>query len=180
MFADLAADILEDEDEEQLMQEAAAPTISLPEPTPQQPTPQIVVDNSGGHVQLVTSGTGTPGAVTRQVIVSQGQIQPANQVVFTTSGAAQIKPGTTPTTNAPQTVIVNAGQQRNPVVIQQANPQFLLSSGLQGNITRNYSVIFFTNLLFHVQIYIFLISKFIYNSIFMITKFYMSNTKLNN
>ncbi|XP_049826034.1 AT-rich interactive domain-containing protein 2 isoform X3 [Aethina tumida] len=134
LFADLAADILEDEDEEQLMQEAAAPTISLPEPTPQQPTPQIVVDNSGGHVQLVTSGTGTPGAVTRQVIVSQGQIQPANQVVFTTSGAAQIKPGTTPTTNAPQTVIVNAGQQRNPVVIQQANPQFLLSSGLQGQV----------------------------------------------
>ncbi|XP_060530218.1 AT-rich interactive domain-containing protein 2 isoform X3 [Cylas formicarius] len=125
LFADIAADILEDEDEEQLMQEAqtqpppqasAQPVIDATAPASIQ---QIIVDNN----QVLLSQS-------RQIIVSQSQMQGTNQnIVFT--GGTQLK------TQTGQTVIVqNAGvQQRPSVLIQQSNTgQLLLSQGLQGQV----------------------------------------------
>ncbi|KAJ8922596.1 hypothetical protein NQ315_007626 [Exocentrus adspersus] len=121
LFADIAADILEDEDEEQLMQEAQAPTqiIEAPVPIPAQTSlQQIIVDNN--QQVLLTQP--------RQIIVSQPQIQPNNQVVIST--------GTQLKTQTGQTVIVqNTGSHQRPIMVQQAGgSQFLLSQGLQGQV----------------------------------------------
>lgn len=78
LFADIAADILEDEDEEQLLQEAQAPPqmiesqgqIQIPS---QSPIQQIIVDN---NQVLLTQP--------RQIIVSQAQIGSGNSVVMNT------------------------------------------------------------------------------------------------
>ncbi|KAJ8964238.1 hypothetical protein NQ314_005037, partial [Rhamnusium bicolor] len=76
LFADMAADILEDEDEEQLLQEAQTSTqimepASVQIPT-QSPLQQIIVDNN--QQVLLTQP--------RQIIVSQPQMQQTNQVVI--------------------------------------------------------------------------------------------------
>ncbi|CAH0561488.1 unnamed protein product [Brassicogethes aeneus] len=114
LFADLAADILEDEDEEQLLQEASAPTISIDASGAVQVTP-AAQPSAQPHQQLIAPAQQQP----QRIVVSQAQLQ-----------STPIKSG--------QTVIVNAGQQRNPMLIQQSNPQFLLSSsgiqGLQGQV----------------------------------------------
>lgn len=120
LFADMAADILEDEDEEELMQEVvqqpAAPVEdqNVVQITQNNSVPQVFVD---GNQQMLLQP--------RQIIVSQPQIQATNQVVI--PAAAQIK------TPGGQTVIVqNPPQQRTPVMLQQANAgQILLSQGLQ-------------------------------------------------
>lgn len=115
LFADFAADILEDEDEEQLMQEVQAPPQTIMDSGIQQ---QIIMDNN--QMQLLSQP--------RQIIVSQGQLPSSNQSVVFSSGT-QLK------TQSGQTVIVqNAGvQQRQSVLIQPANAgQLLLSQGLQG------------------------------------------------
>ncbi|KAJ8953067.1 hypothetical protein NQ318_013409 [Aromia moschata] len=121
LFADIAADILEDEDEEQLLQEAQATTQIIESPTSvqisaQNPLQQIIVDNN--QQVLLTQP--------RQIIVSQPQMQQSNQMVISTG--TQLK---TPTG---QTVIVqNTSSHQRPVMLQQANTgQFLLSQGLQG------------------------------------------------
>lgn len=75
LFADMAADILEDEDEEQLMQEAQAPAQIIESSVPisaQPPLQQIIVDNN--QQVLLTQP--------RQIIVSQPQIQQSNQMVI--------------------------------------------------------------------------------------------------
>lgn len=79
LFADIAADILEDEDEEQLLQEAqvTAPLLESPaqmQLSSQGALQQIIVDNNQ-QVLLTPS---------RQIIVSQAQMQATNQVVFST------------------------------------------------------------------------------------------------
>lgn len=112
LFADIAADILEDEEEE--MMHETQPTLS--EENVQVPqnsaVPQVFVDNN--QQVLVTQP--------RQIIVSQPQIQTSNQVVI--PAGAQLK------TQGGQTVIVqNSSQQRAPVVIQQNTGPLLLSSG---------------------------------------------------
>nr|XP_023020408.1 AT-rich interactive domain-containing protein 2 isoform X6 [Leptinotarsa decemlineata] len=119
LFADIAADILEDEDEEQLMQEAqATPQIIEAAPAPvqmpvQAPLQQIIVDN---NQQMMLQ---------RQIIVSQSQMQTSNQVVIST--------GTQLKTQTGQTVIVQNAAAQRPVMLQQSNTgQFLLSQGLQG------------------------------------------------
>ncbi|ENN71330.1 hypothetical protein YQE_11990, partial [Dendroctonus ponderosae] len=116
LFADFAADILEDEDEEQLMQQTQTATPAVVESGMSQ---QLIVDN---NQQVLLSQP-------RQIIVSQPQIHTSNQSVVFSSG--------TPMKTAPgQTVIVNAGvQQRQSVLIQPTNTgQLLLSQGLQGQI----------------------------------------------
>ncbi|XP_030747201.1 AT-rich interactive domain-containing protein 2 isoform X3 [Sitophilus oryzae] len=117
LFADIAADILEDEDEEQLMQEAQAPTRVVDQSMVQQ---QIVVENSQ---QMVLASQ------PRQIIVSQSPMGSAAQSVVISSGT-QLK------TQTGQTVIVqNAGvQQRQSVLIQPNTGQLLLSQGLQGQV----------------------------------------------
>lgn len=77
LFADFAADILEDEDEEQLLQEAQVTTQIIESPaqvqiSSQGALQQIIVDNN--QQVLLTQP--------RQIIVSQPQIQATNQVVF--------------------------------------------------------------------------------------------------
>lgn len=75
LFADMAADILEDEDEEQLMQETQVPPQIIESPVPisaQPPLQQIIVDNN--QQVLLTQP--------RQIIVSQPQIQQSNQMVI--------------------------------------------------------------------------------------------------
>lgn len=77
LFADIAADILEDEDEEQLLQEAQVTTQIIESPaqvqiSSQGALQQIIVDNN--QQVLLTQP--------RQIIVSQPQIQTTNQVVF--------------------------------------------------------------------------------------------------
>lgn len=114
LFADMAADILEDEDEEELMQQQSTATeegvVQMAQNNTMQ---QIIVDNN--QQVLMTQP--------RQLIVSQTQIPQQNQVVL--PAGAQLK------TQSGQTVIVqNSGQQRTPVVLQQANTgQILLSQG---------------------------------------------------
>lgn len=116
LFADIAADILEDEDEEELLQQ---PTTASEETVVQiaqnNTMQQIIMDNN--QQVLVTQP--------RQLIVSQAQIPQQNQVVLSAGGQLKTQSG--------QTVIVqNSGQQRTPVVLQQANTgQFLLSQGGQ-------------------------------------------------
>ncbi|XP_066257245.1 AT-rich interactive domain-containing protein 2 isoform X5 [Euwallacea similis] len=113
LFADFAADILEDEDEEQLMQVAQTPN-----PPVVESGPQLIVDN---NQQVLLSQP-------RQIIVSQPQIHTTNQQVVFSSGTS-IK------TASGQTVIVNAGvQQRQSVLIQPNAGQLLLSQGLQGQV----------------------------------------------
>ncbi|KAL1509667.1 hypothetical protein ABEB36_004373 [Hypothenemus hampei] len=123
LFADFAADILEDEDEDQLMQEPQPQTAAT---TVQQTvvesgiSPQLIVDN---NQQVLLSQP-------RQIIVSQPQmIHSSNQQVVISSGTP-IK------TASGQTVIVNAGvQQRQSVLIQPTNTgQLLLSQGIQGQV----------------------------------------------
>ncbi|XP_048524869.1 AT-rich interactive domain-containing protein 2 isoform X2 [Dendroctonus ponderosae] len=116
LFADFAADILEDEDEEQLMQQTQTATPAVVESGMSQ---QLIVDN---NQQVLLSQP-------RQIIVSQPQIHTSNQSVVFSSGTP-IK------TASGQTVIVNAGvQQRQSVLIQPTNTgQLLLSQGLQGQV----------------------------------------------
>lgn len=107
LFADIAADILEDEDEEELMQQqTAAEQETAMQIAQNNAVQQIIVDNS--QQMLVTQP--------RQLIMSQ----PQNQMVL-----PHLK------TQSGQTVIVqNSGQQRTPMVLQQANTgQILLSQG---------------------------------------------------
>ncbi|XP_050518137.1 uncharacterized protein LOC114332463 isoform X6 [Diabrotica virgifera virgifera] len=123
LFADIAADILEDEDEEQLLQEAAQPSHPPQIVAEQQmqiqghnPLQQIIVDNSQ-QVLL---------AQQRQIIVSQAQLPTTNQMVFST-GATHLK------TQSGQTVIVqNTSGQRPMMLAGQNAGQILLSQGLQG------------------------------------------------
>ncbi|XP_072399216.1 uncharacterized protein Bap170 isoform X6 [Diabrotica undecimpunctata] len=123
LFADIAADILEDEDEEQLLQEAAQPSHPPQIVAEQQmqiqghnPLQQIIVDNSQ-QVLL---------AQQRQIIVSQAQLPTTNQMVFST-GATHLK------TQTGQTVIVQNTSGQRPMMLAQQNPgQILLSQGLQG------------------------------------------------
>ncbi|KAJ8968964.1 hypothetical protein NQ317_018328 [Molorchus minor] len=121
LFADIAADILEDEDEEQLLQEAQGPPQIIEQPSTvqiaaQSPIQQIIMDNN--QQMLLTQP--------RQIIVSQAQMQQTNQMVIST--------GTQLKTQGGQTVIVqNTSSHQRPVMIQQANTgQFLLSQNLQG------------------------------------------------
>lgn len=114
LFADIAADILEEEDEEELMQQEVTPAVE------EQPNgtqivqnntiPQVIID---GNQQVIVSQP--------RIIVSQSQIATSNQVVFT--GGTQMK------TQSGQTVIVNS-QQRGPMVLQQTNTgQLILPQG---------------------------------------------------
>ena len=118
LFADMAADILEDEDEEELLQESRpqienSSTMQLPQQN--NSVPQMFMDTN--QQVLITQP--------RQIIVSQPQLQPQNQVVI--PAGAQLK------TQSGQTVIVQNSAQQRPQVMQQANPgPILLSQGLQG------------------------------------------------
>lgn len=124
LFADFAADILEDEDEEQLMQESQ---VNNPVVVDQQPAiiqqnsvPQIMVDNTG-QMLIATSQH-------RQIIVPQN------------TPATMTRPQTNNTVvqQQQQTVIVqNASQQRASIVLQPGNlpnsaGQILLPPNLQG------------------------------------------------
>lgn len=77
LFADFAADILEDEDEDQLMQETAPSTQNAASvETGAGIQPQLIVEN---NQQVVLSQS-------RQIIVSQPQIHGSNQQVVFSSG----------------------------------------------------------------------------------------------
>ncbi|KRT80635.1 hypothetical protein AMK59_6340 [Oryctes borbonicus] len=125
LFADMAADILEDEDEEELMQ-ATAHQQQPPQTIVEDPNIVQIAPSSAGVPQMFVDGNQQVLLQPRQIIVSQPQLQPANQVVI--PAGAQLK------TQGGQTVIVqNSGQQRAPVMLQQANTgQILLSQGIQG------------------------------------------------
>lgn len=120
LFADIAADILEDEDEEQLLQEAqstqiVADTQPQMQLQTQSPLQQIIMDNS--QQMLLTQQ--------RQIIVSQAQISGTNQMVFSTGGHLKTQSG--------QTVIVqNSAGQRSMMLAQPNSGPILLSQGLQG------------------------------------------------
>ncbi|XP_057671699.1 AT-rich interactive domain-containing protein 2 isoform X8 [Diorhabda carinulata] len=120
LFADIAADILEDEDEEQLLQEAQSTQIvtdnqSQVQLQTQAPLQQIIMDNS--QQMLLTQQ--------RQIIVSQAQIPGTNQMVFSTGGHLKTQSG--------QTVIVqNTSGQRSMMLTQPNSGPILLSQGLQG------------------------------------------------
>ncbi|XP_056631018.1 AT-rich interactive domain-containing protein 2 isoform X6 [Diorhabda sublineata] len=120
LFADIAADILEDEDEEQLLQEAQSTQIvtdnqSQVQLQTQAPLQQIIMDNS--QQMLLTQQ--------RQIIVSQAQIPGTNQMVFSTGGHLKTQSG--------QTVIVqNTSGQRSMMLAQPNSGPILLSQGLQG------------------------------------------------
>ncbi|KAF5270062.1 hypothetical protein FQA39_LY08474 [Lamprigera yunnana] len=117
LFADIAADILEDEEEE-LMNEA-----QIQPHVPEEPVVQVIQNNNVQPV-FVDQPQVIVAAQPRQIIVSQPAIQATNQVVL--PAGTQLKPG--------QTVIVqNTAQQRPQMVLQQANTgQFLLSPSIQG------------------------------------------------
>ncbi|KAK9720447.1 RFX DNA-binding domain [Popillia japonica] len=125
LFADMAADILEDEDEEELMQEAVGHQQQPPQTVVEDPNVVQIASNNAGVSQMFVDGNQQVLLQPRQIIVSQPQLQPANQMV--------IPAGTQLKTQGGQTVIVqNSAQQRAPVVLQQANAgQILLSQGLQ-------------------------------------------------
>ncbi|KAK5644097.1 hypothetical protein RI129_007942 [Pyrocoelia pectoralis] len=115
LFADIAADILEDEEEE-FLQETQAQQVAE-----ESGVVQVIQNNNVQSVfveqpQSQVIVTAQP----RQVIVSQ----PTNQVVL--PAGTQLKAG--------QTVIVqNTSQQRPQMILQQANTgQFLLSPSIQG------------------------------------------------
>ncbi|CAH1968878.1 unnamed protein product [Acanthoscelides obtectus] len=111
LFADIAADILEDEDEEQLLQEAqsAQPATQSLQIATQGNLPQIIMDNS----QQVLLGQ-------RQIIVSQPQmVISAGAPVKTQSGQAVIVQNSSGVTSG--------GQQRQ-MLIQQAGGQHVLLS----------------------------------------------------
>lgn len=113
LFADIAADILEDEEEEMLQETQAASTPETTAIVPQTSgVPQVFVENN--QPVLMTQPT------TRQIIVSQPQIQAASQVVL--SSGTQLK-----TTGV---IVQNSTQQRAPMVLQQnAGGQILLTPG---------------------------------------------------
>ncbi|KAI4462715.1 at-rich interactive domain-containing protein 2 [Holotrichia oblita] len=125
LFADMAADILEDEDEEELMQEAVGHQQQAPQTVVEDPNVVQIASNTAGVSQMFVDGNQQVLLQPRQIIVSQPQLQAANQMV--------IPAGTQLKTQGGQTVIVqNSTQQRTPVVLQQANAgQILLSQGLQ-------------------------------------------------
>lgn len=81
LFADFAADILEDEDEEQLMQEAQTAPSNIVESGISQ---QLIVDN---NQQVLLSQS-------RQIIVSQPQMHSSNQSVVFSSGEFILYNGT--------------------------------------------------------------------------------------
>ncbi|KAL3266501.1 hypothetical protein HHI36_010671 [Cryptolaemus montrouzieri] len=115
LFADMAADILEDEDEEQMLQSVQQPPATITVDPVMGTSPamsQLVMDNGTGQM-LIT-------AQPRQLIMSQ----PTAQIKSATPAQPQ------------QTVIVqNSTQQRAPVMLQQTNAgQILLSQGLQGQV----------------------------------------------
>ncbi|CAH1112236.1 unnamed protein product [Psylliodes chrysocephalus] len=126
LFADIAADILEDEDEEQLMQEAQrhTPAQIVTDNSPQMQiqtqsplSHQIMMDHNNQQVLLTQQ---------RQIIVSSGGPLPTtNQMVIS---------GTPMKTQTGQTVIVqNTSGQRSMMLAQQnSGGQILLSQGLQG------------------------------------------------
>ncbi|KAK4887370.1 hypothetical protein RN001_003641 [Aquatica leii] len=119
LFADIAADILEDEEEELLQEAQTQQQVS------EEPVMQVIQNNNVQPVFVEQPQSQVlVAAQPRQIIVSQPTIQATNQVVL--PAGTQLKPG--------QTVIVqNTAQQRPQMVIQQANTgQFLLSSGIQG------------------------------------------------
>lgn len=76
LFADIAADILEDEDEEQLMQEAQVTTQIIESPA------QMQISSQGAIQQLIVDNN-QQMLLQRQIIVSQPQMQATNQMVFT-------------------------------------------------------------------------------------------------
>lgn len=116
LFADIAADILEDEDEEELMQQ------QRPQET-QEPNPSVqLVQNNTTTVQQVFVDSN------QQVIMTQPRIivsQPQSQVVI--PAGAQIK------TQGGQTVIVQNSQQRPSVVLQQTSTGQLILPQLVSN-----------------------------------------------
>lgn len=116
LFADIAADILEDEEEEMLQETQAAAAVAAETTAIVQQSnavPQVFVDNNQ-QVLMTTQ------PATRQIIVSQPQIQTGNQVVITP--ATQIK--------ATGVIVQNSSQQRAPMVLQQnAGGQLLLTPG---------------------------------------------------
>ncbi|XP_050307995.1 AT-rich interactive domain-containing protein 2 isoform X5 [Anthonomus grandis grandis] len=124
LFADFAADILEDEDDDVIIQETTTPAnqpqpVAEPAIQQQQQQQQLIVDN---NQQMLLSQS-------RQMIVSQPTVHTSQSVVL--SSGTQLK------TTSGQTVIVqNAGMQpRQSVLIQPANSgQLLLSQGLQGQV----------------------------------------------
>ncbi|XP_017768585.1 PREDICTED: uncharacterized protein LOC108556814 isoform X2 [Nicrophorus vespilloides] len=116
LFADLAADILEDEQDE-IMQEPPTqpqPTIIQSTPTvqPTAPVQQVFVDNN------------------QQVLMAQPR-----QIIVSQSGSPMVLPaGAQLKTQAGQTVIVqNSAQQRATSVVQSNMGQILLSQSLQGS-----------------------------------------------
>ncbi|GJQ83093.1 hypothetical protein Trydic_g20104 [Trypoxylus dichotomus] len=126
LFADMAADILEDEDEEELMQEATGHQQQPSQAVVEDPNLVQIASNTAGVPQMFVDGNQQMLLQPRQIIVSQPQLQATNQVV--------IPAGTQLKTQGGQTVIVqNSAQQRAPVMLQQANAgQILLSQGIQG------------------------------------------------
>lgn len=85
LFADIAADILEDEDEEQLLQEAQVTTQIIESPA------QVQISSQGALQQLIMDNNQQVLLTQpRQIIVSQPQMQATNQVVFSTGKWLQI------------------------------------------------------------------------------------------
>ncbi|XP_022907233.1 AT-rich interactive domain-containing protein 2 isoform X2 [Onthophagus taurus] len=120
LFADMAADILEDEDVDELMQEVQQPTtVSPPIPVEE---PSSVVISSQSNVMSQTSSV-------PQVFVDGNQqvllTQPTRQIIVS---QPQLK------TQSGQVIVQNPQQQRpGQIILQQANTgQILLSQGLQG------------------------------------------------
>ncbi|XP_031339468.1 AT-rich interactive domain-containing protein 2-like isoform X2 [Photinus pyralis] len=113
LFADIAADILEDEEEEFLQEAQAQQAVE------ESGVVQVIQNNNVQSV-FVDQPQVIVSAQPRQIIVTQQ----ANQMVL--PAGAQLKAG--------QTVIVqNTAQQRPQMVLQQANTgQFLLSPSIQG------------------------------------------------
>lgn len=118
LFADIAADILEGEDEEQLLQEAATPAV--PE-QPQTPVQQLIVDN---NQVLLTQP--------RQIIVSQPKTQTGQTVIVQNAGQQR-----TPVVlqqNTGQILLSQSLQGQVQLVASTTNPgQYVLqTSGGQG------------------------------------------------
>lgn len=79
LFADMAADILEDEDEEQLLQESQVTTQII-----ESPAAQVQISSQGALQQIIVDNNQQVLLTQpRQIIVSQPQMQATNQMVFT-------------------------------------------------------------------------------------------------
>lgn len=146
LYAALAADALEDEDEELLQQETttvpAAPAIVTPQVL--EDTSQAVQMQVQAPVQMFVGGQTDPTQLMlapRQIIVTQAQIQPQQQVLITAGGQITLQQGT-PTvktaTPQPLPVLVQTGttqQRATPMILSQgAATPILVSQGPQGQV----------------------------------------------